>query len=127
MRRASPYPLSWPGVRKVLYMPFGIVAGIAASRLSRKAFNRAWESAAGTAEPPRARSGEATLPRVVAAAALQGATFAATRAAVDRATASSFHHLFGSWPEKTRAERQAEQDRKDAEKAAKKMRKALRA
>lgn len=114
-------------MRALLYKPFGIVAGIAASRISRKAFNRAWESAAGTSGPPGARSGEATLPRVVAAAALQGATFAATRAAVDRATASSFHHLFGTWPEKTRAEKQAEQERKDAEKAAKSMRKAMRA
>jgi len=114
-------------LRKLLYMPLGIVAGVVASKLSRKAFNRAWESAAGTSEPPRPRSGEATLPRVVAAAALQGATFAATRAAVDRATASSFHRFFGAWPEQTRAERQADQDRKDAEKAAKKRGKAARA
>ncbi len=112
-------------VRKFLYMPFGIVAGIVAGRLSRQLVDRLWASAAQEPGPPSPRSGEATVPKVVAAAALEGATFAATKAAVDRATASGFQRFFGVWPEKTRAEKQAEQDRKDAEKAAKRLEKTL--
>lgn len=82
---------------KLLYKPFGIVAGIAGGMLARRIFDALW-ARIDDADPPRATTERASLPRIVGAAALQGATFAATRAAVDRAGARTFEHLFGIWP-----------------------------
>lgn len=82
---------------KLLYKPFGIVAGIVAGLLARRLFTALW-GVLDDEEPPRARTERASWSRVAAAAALEGATFAATRAVVDRAGARSFQHLVGIWP-----------------------------
>jgi hypothetical protein len=44
----------------------------------------------------------------VGAAALEAATLAATKAAANRASARSFHYLFGIWPGAESAEEQAD-------------------
>lgn len=82
---------------KLLYKPFGIIAGIVAGILARKLFTLIW-SKLDDEEPPQAKTELATWPRVVTAAVLQGAVTAGTRAAVDRAGARGFEHLFGVWP-----------------------------
>lgn len=82
---------------KLLYKPFGIVAGIVGGLLARRVFDAVW-ARVDDAPPPRATTEQASVPRIVGAAALQGATFAATRAAVDRVGARTFKHLFGVWP-----------------------------
>ncbi|HZV73198.1 MAG TPA: DUF4235 domain-containing protein [Conexibacter sp.] len=84
---------------KLLYKPFGLLAGIAGGMLARRIFDVVW-ARIDDAEPPTATTEQASLPRIVGAAALQGATFAATRAAADRAGARAFQHLFGIWPGK---------------------------
>jgi len=89
---------------KLLYKPFGMLAGLAGGMLARRVFDAIW-SRIDDAEPPKATTERAGLPRIVGAAALQGATFAATRAAVDRAGARAFAHLFGVWPGERDAER----------------------
>jgi hypothetical protein len=48
--------------------------------------------------PPRATTEDASFQKVVGAAALEAATTAAIGAAVDRATARTFHYLTGIWP-----------------------------
>lgn len=83
---------------KLLYKPFGLVAGIVGGRLAKRVFDALWSRFGGESPPPKATTERASLSRVVGAAALQGATFAATRAAVDRAGARTFEHLFGVWP-----------------------------
>lgn len=82
---------------KLLYKPFGIVAGIVAGILARKIFTFVWGKI-DDEEPPEAKTAAASWPRVLAAQTLQGAVFAATRAAVDRAGARGFEHVFGVWP-----------------------------
>jgi Protein of unknown function (DUF4235) len=89
---------------KLLYKPFAIVAGIVATRLGKRAFQRLWQAIDGSPRPPAATSGEAPLGKVAAAAALEGATMAAVAAAVDRLSARAFRHVFGAWPEKPAAE-----------------------
>lgn len=89
---------------KLLYKPFGIVAGIVSGLLARRIFDAVW-ARIDDAEPPRATTEQTSLPRVVGAAALEGATFAATRAAVNRAGARTFQHLFGVWPGERKPER----------------------
>jgi uncharacterized protein DUF4235 len=82
---------------KLFYKPFGIVAGILAGLLARKIFTFVW-SKLDDEEPPEAKTALASWPRVVGAAVLQGAVFSGTRAAVDRAGARGFEHVFGVWP-----------------------------
>jgi hypothetical protein len=86
---------------KLIYKPFGIVAGILAGLLARRLFTVIW-SRIDDEEPPEAKTELASWSRVLSAAALQGVTFAVTKAAVDRAGARGFEHVFGVWPgEKT--------------------------
>lgn len=82
---------------KLLYKPFGLLAGMVGGLLARRLFTVVW-GAIDDAEPPEAKTERASWTRVVAAAAIQGATFSATRAIVDRAGARGFQHLFGVWP-----------------------------
>jgi uncharacterized protein DUF4235 len=82
---------------KLLYKPFGLLAGILSGLVARRLFTVLW-GAIDDQEPPEATTERASWPRVVGAAAVQGATFAATRAVVDRAGAKGFAHLFGVWP-----------------------------
>jgi hypothetical protein len=82
---------------KLLYKPFGLLAGIVGGLLARRLFTVVW-GAIDDEEPPEPTTERASWPRVVGAAAIQGATFSAVRAAVDRGGARAFQHLFGIWP-----------------------------
>lgn len=82
---------------KLLYKPFGIALGILAGFLSRKIFDQIW-GLIDDYEPPKATHKEASWPKVLGAAAVQGLAFSVTRAAVDRAGARSFEHVTGVWP-----------------------------
>jgi len=82
---------------KLLYKPFGILLGILAGFISRKLFDRLW-ALIDREDPPKPTTQQTTWPKVLAAAAVEGVTFRVTRAAVDRAGASGFAHLTGSWP-----------------------------
>ncbi len=82
---------------KLLYKPFGLIAGLAGGMLARRVFDAVW-GRIDDAEPPKPTTERASWPRVLGAAAVQGATFATTKALVDRAGARTFQHLFGIWP-----------------------------
>jgi hypothetical protein len=82
---------------KLIYKPFGIIFGILAGLLSKKVFEFIW-ARFDDAEPPKATTKEASMPKVLGAAALQGVVFKGTRAAVDRYGARGFYRLTGSWP-----------------------------
>jgi xanthosine utilization system XapX-like protein len=82
---------------KLLYKPFGLLVGILGGLVARRLFTALW-SAIDDEEPPEATTERASWGRVVGAAAVQGATFSATRAVIDRAGAKGFAHLFGIWP-----------------------------
>lgn len=82
---------------KLAYKPIGILLGLIAGLVSKKLFNVVW-SLFDDEEPPKPTTQEADWPKVIAAAAVQGVTFRVTRAAVDRAGAKGWDHLFGVWP-----------------------------
>jgi hypothetical protein len=82
---------------KLLYKPFGILFGIGAGLVSKRLFDAAW-GLVDDAEPPKATTQDASWGKVLGAAAVQAVTFKVTRAAVDRAGAKGFQHLFGIWP-----------------------------
>jgi hypothetical protein len=82
---------------KLLYKPFGIILGIIAGLIGRQVFNFVWGKI-DEEEPPEATTEEAPWVKVVGAAALQGAIFAAVRSAVNRSGANGYAHLTGVWP-----------------------------
>jgi Protein of unknown function (DUF4235) len=90
---------------KLLYKPFGLVMGILAAMLGKKIFDFAW-SKIDDEEPPEPTTEQSPLPKVLMAAALQGAIFRLTRAAVDRAGARGFANLTGVWPGERRPDRE---------------------
>ena len=82
---------------KLIYKPFGIILGLLAGLLSKKLFDVIW-GIFDNEEPPKPTTRDAHTSKVLAAAAVQGVTFKVTRAAVDRAGARGWNHLFGVWP-----------------------------
>lgn len=93
---------------KLLYKPFGILAGVIAARLGRMAFKKIW-GRIDEQDPPDPSVEEAGAAKVIAAAALEAAIMAGVAAAFDRAGARTFHHLFGIWPGK----KQEDKDEQD--------------
>lgn len=88
---------------KILYKPFGIIAGVIGSKLGQSIFKTVW-SKLDSAEPPSPTTKDIPLPKVIGATALEAATMAAVGAAVDRAGVSTFYYLTGIWAGETRAE-----------------------
>ena len=82
---------------KLIYKPFGIVAGIVGGLLSKRLFEWVWAKV-DDEEAPKPTTLETTWPKALGAAAVQGVTFKVTRAAVDRAGASAFRYFTGVWP-----------------------------
>ena len=82
---------------KLLYKPFALIAGLIAARISRSVFKALW-SKIDSGEPPAPTTPDASLPKVVGAAALEAATTAGFAAAAARASARAFHYLIGIWP-----------------------------
>ena len=83
---------------KLAYRPIGLVSGLVAGSLSGIVFKQIWKVVAKEEEAPSALQSEYRMREVVLAAAIQGAIFAATKAAVDRAGATGFKQLTGAWP-----------------------------
>jgi hypothetical protein len=84
---------------KLLYKPFGLIAGLVAARIGRALFKGLW-ARVDRADPPDPTAPEAGMPKIVGAAALEAATMAGVGAAADRMAAQAFHHLTGIWPGK---------------------------
>jgi hypothetical protein len=106
MRRkdsAVGFPGSLHVAMKILYKPFAIIAGLIGARIARSIFSAVWARIDQEA-PPKPTTADASLPKVVAAAALEAATMAGISAAVDRAGARAFEHLTGFWPGESREE-----------------------
>ena len=83
---------------KLAYRPVGLIAGLVAGAISGAIFKQIWKLVAKQDDAPTALQSEYKMREVVIAAAIQGAIFAATKAAVDRAGARGFTKLTGSWP-----------------------------
>jgi len=83
---------------KLAYRPLGLLAGVLAGLVSGAVFKQVWKRVSDAEEAPSALQSEYRMREVVIAAALQGAIFAATKAAIDRAGARTFTKLTGMWP-----------------------------
>ncbi len=83
---------------KLAYRPVGILASVAAGAIASAVFKQIWKRVADAEDAPQALESEYPMRQVVLAAALQGAIFAATKAAIERAGARTFTKLTGTWP-----------------------------
>jgi chorismate-pyruvate lyase len=83
---------------KLAYRPIGLLGGILAGVVSGTIFKQVWKRVADADDAPDALQSEYSVREVVLAAAIQGAIFAATKAAIDRLGAQGFTRLTGSWP-----------------------------
>jgi hypothetical protein len=82
---------------KLLFTPFSIIAGLLAGFVGKKIFEQIW-ALIDDQEPPESEHRDATWPKVIAAAAVQGAVFRATKMAVDRGARTAFANATGTWP-----------------------------
>ena len=98
---------------KLLYKPFAIIAGVIAAKVGQSIFKAVWAKIDNEAEPPKGTTHEATVGKVVGAAALEAATLAGTKAVVDRASARSFEYLTGFWPGEEHAKRRDEDEEEE--------------
>src|SRR6516225_4066607 len=89
--------------RKLVYKPVGMLAGAAAGLIAGVVVKQVWRLAAGENETPDALDEKRGWGEILAAAALQGAVFAAVRAAVDRVSAQGVRRLTGHWPAESAA------------------------
>ena len=86
-------------IGKAAYTPVGVLLGLAAGTVAGMIFRQVWKVTAGDGEAPSATDEDRGWGEILAAAALQGAIFAAVRAAVDRGGAVGVRRLTGRWPD----------------------------
>jgi hypothetical protein len=84
---------------KILYKPIGIVGGIIAGAVAGAIFKRTWKLIERDDTPPRPRDEDRRWPEILLAATIQGAIFAAVKAAVDRGGATAMRRATGAWPD----------------------------
>jgi hypothetical protein len=82
---------------RLLFAPFSIITGLLAGFFAKKIFEQLW-GLVDDEEPPESEHRDATWGKVVAAAAVQGAVFRATKVAVDRGARTAFANATGTWP-----------------------------
>jgi hypothetical protein len=82
---------------KVLFVPIGILAGLAAGFAAQKGFERIW-AAIDDEDPPEVEDREVSYPKLIAALALEGAIFRLVKGLVDRGARSGFASVTGTWP-----------------------------
>jgi hypothetical protein len=85
------------GPMKFLFMPISILGGLIAGLLGKKVFNKVW-GLIDEEEPPDSKHLEISWPKLLAAAAVQGAIFRAVKEATDHGTRRAFMGVTGSWP-----------------------------
>ncbi|WP_422397047.1 DUF4235 domain-containing protein [Streptomyces gobiensis] len=83
---------------KLLYKPLGMLFGVLGGMLAGVIFRRLWGLITGEDDAPEATDEERGWREVLPAAALQGAVFAAVKAAVDRGGATGVRRVTGRWP-----------------------------
>jgi Protein of unknown function (DUF4235) len=85
-------------VIKLMFKPLSLVIGLLSGILARGIFMRIWRLAAREDEAPEPTDARRGWREILLAAALQGAIFAAVKAAVDRGAAVSTRKMTGVWP-----------------------------
>jgi Protein of unknown function (DUF4235) len=83
---------------KIAFKPINLLLGFGAGAVAGLVFKQVWKLAAGDDDAPDAGDEERGWGEILAAAALQGAIFAVTRAVVQRGGATAARKITGEWP-----------------------------
>lgn len=83
-----------------LYKPVGLLVSVLGGIAANVVFTQVWRRVSGEDQAPSATAREYGWQEVLAAAALQGAIFGVVKASIDRAGASGYQRLTGTWPGK---------------------------
>ncbi|MFJ9787637.1 DUF4235 domain-containing protein [Amycolatopsis sp. NPDC101161] len=86
-------------MNKALYKPLSWVVGALGGILAGQVFKQVWKRVAGEEDAPDATDRDYTWQQVIIAAAVQGAIFAAVKAATERAGAIGYEKATGDWPD----------------------------
>ncbi|SEF23220.1 Protein of unknown function [Amycolatopsis pretoriensis] len=86
-------------MNKALYKPLSWVVGALGGILAGQVFKQVWKRVAGEEDAPDATDRDYTWQQVIIAAAVQGAIFAAVKAATERAGAIGYQKATGDWPD----------------------------
>ena len=88
---------------KLFFIPIGVIAGLIAGLAGKKIFEKVW-ALIDNEEPPDPKHREISVPKMVAANALEGAIFSAVRSLADHGSRRSFATVTGAWPGEERPE-----------------------
>jgi len=83
---------------RLVYKPLGLLVSVAGGVVAGAIFKRIWRAVAHEDEAPEATDAGKSWSEVLAAAAAQGAVFGGVKALTDRAGATGFARLTGTWP-----------------------------
>lgn len=83
---------------RILYKPWGAMAGVVGGVLAGAIFKRIWRAGRGENETPDATDPARGWAETAIAAALEGAVFGGVKAVVDRSAAAGFARATGTWP-----------------------------
>lgn len=86
---------------KLLYKPLGLIVSVIGGLLAGALFKRVWRGLADEQEAPNAKDRDRSWSEVLTAAVIQGAVFGGVKALIDRAGATGFARLTGTWPGET--------------------------
>jgi len=86
---------------KLLYKPLAIALGMLAGSLAGKVVAQVWKRVDDEDIPPKPDQKDTTWLLVLTGAALQGAVYAVTKAAVKRGGATGVEKVTGTWPGQT--------------------------
>ena len=84
---------------RFIFAPIGIVAGLIAGSLGKKAFEKLW-GLVDDQEPPHPEHRDLQWPKLIAALAIEGAIFRLVKGVTDHGMRKTFATLTGSWPGK---------------------------
>jgi hypothetical protein len=82
---------------KLFFIPISIVGGLLAGFTSKKIFDQIW-GVFDEEEPPDSKHRDIDWPKLVIAAALQGAIFRMMKEATDHYSRRAFYRTTGTWP-----------------------------
>lgn len=85
---------------KILYQPLGLASSVVAGLIAGQVFTLVWKKAlpGERGDTPKPLESEYSFKEVLVGALIQGAIFAAVKAAVSRGGARAFERWTGQWP-----------------------------